>query len=189
MSEHWDEAEGAALESDGGQSGPGLSDLLQPGDERALSRYLAGRERAPAEVRQYLNKRGILRSWHDRILEKLQAMDLINEVRFCRGRIEHRLRNGQGPRRVEQELQSVGIDRNVARECLAEIEEDSWEAICLELAEEKLKAWMQREDAYWKIMQFLAYRGFESSMAERAMKLLKQSYPTRAKRIGQPPRD
>ena len=166
----------------GETGGPGLSDLLTDGDERALSRYLSIRERAPVEVRQYLTKRGILKSWHDSILERLMEMDLLNEERFCANRIEHRLNSGQGPRRIQQELGSLGIDRHVARDCLEAVQRHTWEENCLEVASAKLEGIMDREDSYWKLLQFLNYRGFESVHIEWAMAALKEKYPLWAKR-------
>ncbi len=161
----------------------GLSDLLTEGDERALARYLAIRERAPVEVRQYLSKKGILKSWHDAILERLMEMDLLNEERFCMNRIEHRLGSGQGPRRIQQELGSLGIERNTARDCLDCFDRHHWEESCLEVATRKLEGWMDREDSYWKLMQFLNYRGFESVHIEWAMNALKEKYPHWAHRF------
>ncbi len=161
----------------------GLSDLLTQSDERALARYLAIRERAPVEVRQYLSKKGILKSWHDSILERLMEMDLLNEERFCMNRIEHRLGSGQGPRRIQQELASLGIERDIARDCLDTVERHQWEEICLEVASKKLEGWMDREDSYWKLMQFLNYRGFESVHIEWAMNALKEKFPHWASRF------
>lgn len=155
----------------------GLSDLLTDRDERALARFLANRERAPVEVRQYLSKKGILKSWHDAILERLEEMDLINEDRFCEGRIEHRIRAGQGPRRIQQELGSLGIDRDVAEDCLQAIPPDKWEESCLAVAEEKIHSYADRKDAYWKLVQFLNYRGFENVHIDWAMSKLKDNHP------------
>lgn len=172
-----------AKKRDGSATGQGLSDLLTDRDERALARYLGTRERAPTEVRQYLTRKGILKTWHDSILDRLMEMDLINEQRFCFNRIEHRLKSGQGPRRIEQELGSLGIDRYVARDCLASVERHEWEENCLEVASEKLESIMDREDSYWKVMQFLNYRGFESVHIEWAINALKDRYPLWAKRF------
>ncbi|MCB1138298.1 MAG: regulatory protein RecX [Leptospiraceae bacterium] len=154
-----------------------LSDLLSDKGERGLARYLAIRERAPVEVRQYLGKKGILKSWHDSILERLQQMDLLNEERFCRIRIEHRLRSGQGPRRIQQELGSLGVDRHTASDCLNEIASHQWEESCLAVAEEKLKSIIDREDSVSRLLQFLNYRGFESAHIDWALGSLKESHP------------
>jgi regulatory protein len=170
-------------ESDGEEEqSQGLSGLLTPSDERALSRYLAGRDRAPMEIRTYLQKRGIMRSWHDRILERLGAMGLIDEDRFSANRIDHRLRGGQGPRRIEQELVALGIGREAARISLEAVESQAWMDRCLEVADEKLQSCMQREDARERVLQFLTYRGFLPNHIDYALKELRSAYPLWARR-------
>lgn len=87
------------------------------------------RSRSEAEIRRYLSRRGYARGAADFVTEKLRSLTYLNDETFSRGWALARAQDhGYGPRRIEQELRSKGVEqtliRTVLRETFDQVDED-----------------------------------------------------------------
>jgi regulatory protein len=102
------------------------TDFHPPGSEaealRAALRYLGYRSRSEAEVRQYLCRRGHAPATAEAAIERLRSLNYLNDAAFARDWALTRAQTrGFGPKRIELELSSKGIDQGLIRESLREI--------------------------------------------------------------------
>jgi len=88
---------------------------------RAL-RFLGYRPRSEAEVRGHLSQRHYSAAVIERAVEKLRALNYVNDEMFARDWARSRAQNrGYGPRRIEQELKAKGIGPSLLREVMREL--------------------------------------------------------------------
>lgn len=87
-------------------------------------RLLARREHSRAELALKLAQRGIEQAEIERALDRLQAMDALNEERFAEQYMRMRLRQGYGPARIRADLAARGVDTATAEAELAGAEGD-----------------------------------------------------------------
>jgi regulatory protein len=84
-------------------------------------RYLGYRSRSEAEIRRYLSRRGYGPSAADSVTKKLRSLTYLNDETFARSWALARAQDhGYGPRRIEQELRSKGLDEPLIRAVLRE---------------------------------------------------------------------
>jgi len=84
-------------------------------------RFLSYRSRSEAEVERRLARGGYTSAIIGTTLERLRSLHYIDDETFARnwalGRIQNR---GDGPKRIELELQAKGVNQAVAREVIRE---------------------------------------------------------------------
>jgi len=90
---------------------------------------LGYRSRSEAEIRRYLSRRGYAPGVADFVTGKLHSLTYLNDETFARSWALARAQDhGHGPRRIEQELRSKGVDqtliRIVLRETFDQVDED-----------------------------------------------------------------
>jgi len=76
-------------------------------------RLLARREHSRAELVIKLTQRGIERADIECALDRLQAMDALNESRFAEQFTRMRLRQGYGPARIRGDLTARGVEATI----------------------------------------------------------------------------
>ena len=104
------------------------------------------------------------------VLYKLEREHLLDDADFARQWVEARSGRTLGKRRIAQELQRKGVDRETAEAALEQVDEEADEAACLRLAE-KLAPRYAREEPYkarQKLTQALVRRGFDWDDAKNA---------------------
>lgn len=72
-------------------------------------RLLARREHSRSELALKLAQRGIEQAEIEQALDRLQAMDALNEERFAEQYVRMRLRQGYGPARIRADLAERGV--------------------------------------------------------------------------------
>ena len=95
---------------------------------RKVSSYCSSAERCPAEVAQWLWRRGIDAEDHSFIIEKLKADNFINEERFIHAFASDKLRfSGWGPFKIKQELLQRDLPEGAVERIVREVmdEEDA----------------------------------------------------------------
>lgn len=133
---------------------------------RAL-RYLAGREHSRLELTRKLAAHEEEPGQIERVLDELQAKDFISEARVVASVVRRRAVS-LGAARVRQELQAKGIDPELVRDAVAQLQDSE-----LERARE---VWQKRfgeapaDVREWaRHMRFLLARGFASSVVRRVV--------------------
>lgn len=83
------------------------------------------RPRSEKEVFDWLKRKKVTESIHERLFNRLNRLDLIDDEKFSRWWIEQRSAfKPRGKRALEAELRQKGIDKNIINSTLAESEID-----------------------------------------------------------------
>jgi len=100
----------------------------------------------------------------EQVLDQLQQAGLQSDERFTEAFIESRMRKGQGPVRIRQELKERGIGSALIDRQL-EIFEDEWRTLLEQVHDAKFGSARTRESRELaKRVRFLEYRGFPGEM-------------------------
>jgi regulatory protein len=132
-------------------------------------RFLAPRPRSIGEIRQYLNRKGTAPTAIEEVIERLQALNYVNDLEFAhywvRNREEFKPRGAQA---LRYELRQKGVPDDIIREVLEDIDmEDS----AYRAAQKKSFSFRRLpEDATReKLGSFLARRGFSYDVVQTAI--------------------
>ncbi|WP_420631554.1 regulatory protein RecX [Candidatus Leptofilum sp.] len=144
---------------------PGEIDKLQGADqvEKAKElaiRYIEYRPRSIAETRRHLLKKEYPEPVVDQVLERLEAVELLNDAAFARYWVEQR--ETFRPRSkiaLQQELRQKGIERSLIEKAIAEVDEF---AAAKQAVEPKAYRWQTLPEPEFrkKVGGFLQRRGF-----------------------------
>lgn len=130
-------------------------------------RYLSYRPRSQLEVKNYLRQKGCAAPVSDAVVEKLRALNYLDDLSFAQIWARSRLASrGYGPRRVEQELRVKGIDANVIRQILQEsLQQTSEQESAREILTKRFAgASLQDAKAQRRAVALLLRRGFSSKV-------------------------
>ena len=125
---------------------------------------MTAREHSRLELRNKLLQRRADPELLEQVLEQLQQCGLQSDERFTESFIEGRIRKGQGPIRIRQELKERGIDEALIVRCL-QTHQDDWSLLLQQVHDAKFgqeQAADNKELA--KRARFLEYRGFPGEM-------------------------
>lgn len=128
--------------------------------DRAL-RFLAHRPRSITEVRRHLQKQEPPTSAIDEVIERLEALNYVNDLEFARYWMRNREEfNPRGERALRYELRQKGIADSIIQEVTADMDaEDS----AYRAAQKKIRSLRGKDrDTIWKKLGgFLSRRGFD----------------------------
>jgi regulatory protein len=132
-----------------------------------LRHYCAYQERCHQEVRDKLFQLGCPSRQHDELISSLIEDDYLNEERFAVAFAGGKWRVKQwGRTRIKYELQQRKVSAYCIRKALAEIEEEDYEKVLLQLAQKKYE--LLKKDQYIirkkKTTDYLVAKGFESEL-------------------------
>ncbi|HEX6332323.1 MAG TPA: regulatory protein RecX [Actinomycetota bacterium] len=137
--------------------------------ERALG-LLAVRPRSRRELRTRLLRAGFEAGEVDGELERLEAVGLVDDDEFARRVAEHELSvRLSGRRAIENRLAAKGVDRATIDRALEDVGVPDEER-ALELARDRARrlGGLRPEQAYSRLVSFLARRGYEPGIAHSA---------------------
>jgi regulatory protein len=144
---------------------------LQQAVERALN-YLSFRPRSREEVRRYLRRKETPPALVERVFERLDHLDLVNDRAFASFWIESREQfNPKGARALKNELRMKGVEREVVDEMIND-EQDEERAL---RAGQKKAASLIRQPAMdlatfrARLGSFLQRRGFGYEVTKRTV--------------------
>jgi regulatory protein len=149
---------------------PSISEPPREEQARALClRLLTARARTRAELSAQLVKRGYPDDVSNRVLDRLAAVGLIDDVDFAAQWVQsRRSRAGKGKRALAAELHTKGVDNDVITTVLAGIDAGSER----ERAEQLVRAKLRRENldgdqtrVARRLVAMLARRGYDQTMA------------------------
>ncbi|MEZ4593172.1 MAG: RecX family transcriptional regulator [Chloroflexota bacterium] len=135
------------------------ADQVEKAKDMAL-RYIEYRPRSIAETRQHLQKKEYPEAVTEQVLERLQAVGLLDDAAFARYWVEQR--ETFKPRSkiaLQQELRQKGLERNLIDEVTTEVDEF---AAARQAAEPKARRWgsLPQQQFRQKLGSFLQRRGF-----------------------------
>ena len=145
-----------------------LERLGPPEDPEAVARkilldQLTGRARSRSDLAAKLAQREVPEEIATRLLDRFEEVGLVDDAAFARGWVEQR-QSGRGlaRRALAQELRRKGIDDEVAREALDEIDPDDEVAAARTLVRRKLRTvrGLEQQVAVRRLTGMLARKGY-----------------------------
>lgn len=106
------------------------------------------------------------------VIKKLKQKGFLNDKQFAKAWAEARSKK-KSKREIKQELYQKGIDRDLIKQVLEEIDLDE-AALAIHILEKKAKAWknLPRSQLQKKAFEFLLRRGFEYSVVKETIENL-----------------
>ena len=142
-------------------------------DHEAVARkilldQLTGRARTRRELADKLSARNVPDDLAEGLLDRFEEVGLVDDGAFARAWVADRQRGkGLAPRALAQELRRKGIDDEVAREALDEIDPADEVESARALVRKKLRTLSRVDDttATRRLVGLLARKGYPSGMA------------------------
>jgi regulatory protein len=158
--------------------GPADPEIDQAADPHSVARTilldkLTGQPRTRAELADLLAEREIPNDVADEVLDRFTEVGLIDDAAFANAWVESRHRGrGLGKRALAQELRRRGVDDQLARNALDELDPDQEEETARALVRRKLPAMrsLDRQVAMRRLLGLLARKGYPSGLALRIIK-------------------
>jgi regulatory protein len=135
---------------------------------KILLDQLTGQARSRKELGDKLAAKNVPADVATRLLDRFEEVGLVDDEAFARSWIASRQPGkGLARRALAQELRRKGVDDEVAREALDEIEPDQEEAAARALVRKKLRSLARVDDttATRRLVGMLARKGYGSAMA------------------------
>ncbi|WP_223398903.1 regulatory protein RecX [Nocardioides rotundus] len=140
---------------------------------KILLDQLTGQARSRHELETKLRSKGVPDGLAAALLDRFEEVGLVDDEAFARSWIGSRQPGkGLGRRALAQELRRKGIDDEVAREALDEVDPDAEEAAARALVRKKLRG-LQRVDhatATRRLVGMLARKGHAPGLAWRVVR-------------------
>ena len=134
---------------------------------------LSRREHSCTELRRKLALREFAEDEIDQAVTALAAEGLASDLRFAEAFVAARVRRGQGPRRIQLELDARGVAETLAREPLASVD---WGAAVRAARVKKFGPELPGEfKERARQAKFLEYRGFTGEQINRELKATDES--------------
>ena len=127
-----------------------------------LLKFATLRPRSKKEIMDWFKKRKVHESIRESLLDRLKHLELIDDEKFAEWWVEQRMSfNPRGKRLLENELFSKGIEKEIIKDVLSNIDIDEVK-IATELLEKKGYRWKNLEEkrAKEKMTSFLGRKGF-----------------------------
>ncbi|VAW31557.1 hypothetical protein MNBD_CHLOROFLEXI01-5295, partial [hydrothermal vent metagenome] len=147
------------------------SELKEKAKKIAIG-FIEYRPRSLHETRQHLKKKEYPEDAVEHVLERLEAVELLNDTAFARYWVEQRETFKPRSRMaLQQELHQKGIARDVIEEAIAEVDEL---AAASKAAQAKARRWhsLPWQEFRKKLSGFLGRRGFSYSVIGEVTKTL-----------------
>ena len=146
-------------------------EALQQAVARALN-YLSFRPRSREEVKRYLERKETPPELIDRVLERLEQLELINDQAFAAFWLESRARfNPKGAQAIKHELRQKGVTREVVDEI---VDDEQDEERAHQAARKKAQLLVRQSGMDFKTFRlrlgsFLQRRGFSYEITKRTV--------------------
>ena len=134
---------------------------------------LTGQPRTRAELAAVLAEREIPDEVADEVLDRFTDVGLIDDAAFANAWVESRHRGrGLGKRALAQELRRRGVDDQLARDALDELDPEQEEETARELVRRKLRSMrsLDRQVAMRRLLGMLARKGYPGGLAMSVVK-------------------
>jgi regulatory protein len=133
---------------------------------------LTGAARTRAELATRLSRRGVPDDIAERLLDRFEEVGLVDDESFARAWVQSRQAGrGLARRALAQELRRKGIDDEVARAALDEVDPDEEVATARELVRRRLRTvtGLDRATAVRRLTGLLARRGYPAGVCHQVV--------------------
>jgi regulatory protein len=153
-------------------------DLGPEADRESVARkilldQLTGRARTRSDLEKKLAQRGVPAEVATRLLDRFEEVGLVDDAAFAREWVAQRQEGrGLARRALAQELRRKGIDDEVARDALGEIDESDEIEAARVLVRRKLRSvsGLDTDKAVRRLVGMLARKGHSSGVAYRVVR-------------------
>ena len=153
-------------------STPSLSPEKQESRARNVLLYQLGRSaKSKDQCRKILAKRGIDTEIAERILDRFEEAQIIDDVMFARVFTNSRIKTkGLAKSAIARELREKGISQPLIEDALVELDAESEQARATELAVNRVRrmAGLERDVIQRRLSGFLARKGYSGSVVSSA---------------------
>lgn len=140
---------------------------------RILLDQLTGRARSRSELATTLARKGVPDEIATRLLDRFEEVGLVDDEAFARSWVESRQAGkGLARRALAQELRRKGVDDDVARDVLDEVDPEDEVETARALVRRKLPsvARLERDAAVRRLAGMLARKGYPPAVAFRVVR-------------------
>lgn len=125
-------------------------------------RQLDSRPRSRMELRAVVVSRGFSEDLADEVLDRLEAVGLVDDAAYAQALVRERFRTGKVGRAVVEELRRRGLSADVIEAATAQVDRDDEESRARELVEGRLATMdgVDRERAWRRLTSMLARKGY-----------------------------
>jgi regulatory protein len=153
-------------------------DLGPDADPESVARkilldQLTGRARSRADLEKKLAQRHVPADVATRLLDRFEEVGLVDDAAFAREWVAQRQEGrGLARRALAQELRRKGIDDDVARDALGDVDEDDEVEAARMLVRRKLRSvrGLEKDKAVRRLVGMLARKGHSSGVAYRVVR-------------------
>lgn len=160
------------VENEDSDSTPSLSPERQETRARNVLLYQLGRSaKSKDQCRKILAKRGIDTEIAERILDRFEEAQIIDDVTFARLFTNSRIKTkGLAKSAIARELREKGIDQLLIEDALIELDSERELARATELAVNRVRrmAGLERDVIQRRLGGFLARKGYSGSIVQSA---------------------
>ena len=137
----------------------------------AAASFLKTRERSKKEIRDKLKTKEFTLTQIEKVLEKLERLNIVNDKRFAEMFVRDRMKlKPKGKKVLEIELKQKGIENTIIEEVLGElIDSDSEKELLERVLEKAIKKYgdLGDKENKQKIIQYLISKGFSWDLIEK----------------------
>lgn len=140
--------------------------------DRAV-KLLSLRDHSEGELREKLYAAGYPDAVTDKVLEKLETMELVDDEAFADSWVQSRAHR-HGRRRIERELTQKGVSRETAHQAVSQLSDDDQLQDAVRLVSKFLGrthgAWDR--SLYQRTLSMLARHGYDADIARKAIRCI-----------------
>ena len=151
----------------------GNEESIEPAAWQYALKLLSYRQRSKREMRQSLQKKGFSEEIIISILDRLKAINLLDDNQFAHSWANYRLTSRPiGRIRLKYELQQHGISSSLAEEVVSKILTEETELLAaLALAQRYRQRKGENDSRYYQRMaRFLQQRGYNTTIIRQVLK-------------------
>lgn len=129
----------------------------------AAVNFLKARERSKKEVRDKLKSKECSEGVIEKVLDKMERLDLVNDKRFAEMFVRDRMKlKPKGKKLLSIELSRKGIAKNIIEESLSEIlDKDSEIGLAKIVLEKAIRKYGDSPDSKQKVIRYMMSKGFD----------------------------
>jgi regulatory protein len=145
----------------------------------AALRILGHRFNSVAELKQKLRAKKFEREIIDQTISRLREEKWLDDERFADAYVRTRQQRKIGPRRIARELSAAGVDRETARDAIAQYADEERELADLKALYEKRSRllirrhgpqYLKTPEGRKKLAAYLLNQGYDAALVERVIK-------------------
>lgn len=142
--------------------------------------FLARRDHSIQELKSKLLSKGHEENVIDGLIDELQHLGYLDDVRYTQMILRHHYARGQGPQKIRYLLNQNGVSNDIISSCFSEFDGD-WFQLASDVrlkrfgADYKASEKSERYKEKSKQMRFLMARGFENDQVQYAFENLESA--------------